>query len=252
VTRRTATDRQPATVTGEPAPMKGTSMSELPHTGHRRRTRHAVTVFATALALLALTACGSSQQEAGEEKKLEQILTGVDEYDGYGPTLIKVRQGMGEAEIAIAQGVADGMELRDMDFDYFNATMVRSSAYPGTIGLHEVYGGLHPILSIDEGDTLVVAIADPEGLCYFLRATMNDGKVAFARGLASVFPCMAGTIPSYTTWTAVGAKDWPTLAELTFPDSQPPQPGAAQQGGTMQGGGQNAVPQPGTTTAPGK
>lgn len=179
--------------------------------------RRVYTAVAAVLAAVVLTGC-AAEEPAAETGELEKILSGIDEYNGYGPTVIKVRQGIAEAEIAIIKGFEGGTALRDMTFDYFNSVLARSSAYPGTIGLEEVYGGLHPIMSVTAGDSLIVAMADDMALCYYLRATVDDGKVIFARGLALVRECRAGAVPKYTSWSDPGALEYPPLDELFIPD----------------------------------
>ncbi len=180
-------------------------------------TRRVLTAVAAVLAATVLAGCGGGEPVA-EDGKLDKILSGIDEYNGYGPTVIKVRQGIAEAEIAITEGFGRGIALKDMTFDYFNSVLARSSAYPGTIDLAEVYGGLHPIMSVTPGEPLIVAMADDSALCYYLRATVDDGKVVFTRGMSVGLECRAGAVPKYTSWSKPGVLEYPSLEELFIPE----------------------------------
>ena len=172
-----------------------------------------LTLIVTPLVLL--TACSSS--EKNDESPVERVLFDVDAYTGYGPSIVKVQRGISEAETAISKGAQEGMSTRDMNFDFFNEEMPRSSSFPGHMELFTVGGGLQPILSVKEGDPVIVAINDDQGYCYYLKAKIKDKKATFYRGLAIEPNCKAFPISKYTTWGSANDPDFPNLEDLTVP-----------------------------------
>ncbi|MFM7088826.1 MAG: hypothetical protein ACKOW9_04855 [Candidatus Paceibacterota bacterium] len=169
----------------------------------------------TLVALSVLTGCSDAERD--NQSPVKRVLFDVDAYTGYGPNVVKVQRGISEAETAISKGVKNGVKTKDMNFDYFNEEMPRSSTFPGEMLLHTVGGGLQPILSVQEGDPVIVAINDSDGYCYYLKAKADGKKVTFYRGLAINPNCRANPVSKYVTWSTPNNPDFPTLEDLTIP-----------------------------------
>lgn len=173
--------------------------------------RKSLTYTAIALAAaVALTGCGKKE----ESTKTEKIITWAAEFDGFGANDEKALQGLAEAEQAVTKAFASGLTTKDIDFDFLNANMLRSAAIPSGASLGN-FGGIEPVVSIDNARGLVISAQGEEGFCFYLKVSQTAPH--FQRGLGIDQGCDASQIPEGTAWSPVGASDWPLPAEVGIP-----------------------------------